>query len=85
MPRTKKIAIAKPTLAPASVAEGQIGRMTRDVLELHGQTLKEALLRNTEEYDLNSDQATNVCRLIDAITIKSKDTALRQVVSLFKS
>ena len=84
MPRSKKTTITKEKNTP-QVKQGVIGRMTGDVLEFHGQSLKEEILKNSEEYNLDESQTTNVFRLIDAITIKSKDAALRQVISLFKS
>jgi hypothetical protein len=83
MPRSKKTTIKQPTV-PA-VKEGAVGRMTKDVLELHGQTLKQELLSNGEAYNLNREQSENLCHLIDTITTKTKDKAFRQVISLFKS
>tara|TARA_B100000131_G_C18019257_1_gene573854 strand:- start:840 stop:1091 length:252 start_codon:yes stop_codon:yes gene_type:complete len=82
MPRTKKTKITGPQ-KPA-VTEPQVGRLTGAVLELHGQHLKEELLANSNNYNLNRDQVEGVCKVIDAITIKSKDAALRQVISIFQ-
>tara|TARA_E500000331_G_C16927015_1_gene570251 strand:- start:42 stop:296 length:255 start_codon:yes stop_codon:yes gene_type:complete len=84
MPRSKKTTI-KPDTSLPQVKEGVVGRMTRDVIELHGQFLKEELISNSEAYSLNGDQVQEVCKLVDAITVKTQDKALRQVVSIFKS
>jgi len=83
MPKNKNKTINKPTTQ--TVKEGVVGRMAKDVIELHGQMLKEELLSNTETYNLNREQAENLCRLVDTVTIQTKDKAFRQVVSLFKS
>jgi len=84
MPRSKKTTI-KSTPQPPQIKEGVVGRMTRDVIELHGQYLKEELVGNPEAYSLNRDQLQKVCELVDAITVRTQDKALRQVVSIFKS
>ena len=66
------------------ITEPVIGRLTNDVLEFHGQKLKEELITNSSHYELNEDQIREVCKAIDVFTIKSKAAALRQVVSIFK-
>ena len=86
MPRARKstTVIVQEDTAP-KITEGQVGRLTRDVLDLHGQYLKEELVTNSSHYSLNETQVIEVCKAIDAITTKSRDAALRQVVSIFKS
>ena len=86
MPRARKsttTVIAEEDNSP-KITEPIIGRLTNDVIEFHGQTLKEELISNSSHYELSKDQITEVCKAIDVFTIKSKAAALRQVVSIFK-
>jgi len=86
MPRARKsttVTVQEDT--SPKITEGQIGRLARDILDLHGQQLKEELVSNSSHYSLNNDQVKEVCKAIDAMTTKSKDAALRQVISTFKS
>jgi len=87
MPRARKsttTVIAQEDNRP-KVTEGQIGRLTNDILEFHGQKLKEELISNCLHYELSEAQVSEVCKAVDVFTVKSKAAALRQVVSTFKS
>ena len=84
MPRGRKATTVTVEEVPNKVSQGQVGRLTGDVLELHGQQLKEELVSNSSHYNLNENQVKEVCKAIDAMTTRSKDAALRQVVSMFR-
>lgn len=84
MPRKKSSATKVLVQEVKEPTQGDVARLTANLLEHAGDTFKQNLVASRNDLNLNEKQLKQICNIADNVVGTSKEAGFRQVISLYK-